>query len=477
MTAVGFHTALDLFTVSHAGGLQLGLHAEAALQLGAEHVQLNVAQAGEHLLAGLGVVEQIEGDILLVESGKASGHLVVLALGLGRDGHGVAGFGHLDGGQLHLVLGVAHGVAGLPVHLANGHDVAAAGFLYLGGLLAADGVQTAQLIGAGGADVAQGHIGSDLALHHLHEAVLTELVGNGLEHEANGAAGGLDTLHLGGVGNVVHNTLQQGLGADAGHGGAGEHGHHTAVLQAGADAGDHLGLAQLHGVKVLLHQLLGGAGGGLHQGLPQLLHLVRIGGGDSDLGGLAALGLVSGVMHNINDAGAVGGGDGDGADDAAVFGLQGVQNLEVIAVLLIALGDAESNGDVGGLQVFPCPLSADRQPVLGGAEDDAGFGGADGSQGLAHKVKEAGAVQHVDLAAAEINGGYSGGNGDLALDFLRVIVADGVAVADLTHAVDSAGAEQHALSKAGLAAVAMAQQADVADVFGFVAHVLLPLLV
>ena len=180
-------------------------------------------------------------------------------------------------------------------------------------------------------------------------------------------------------------------------------------------------------------------------------------------------------MYQVDDAAAVGHGDGDRADDAAVLGFQGIQDLKVVAVLLIALGDAESHGHIGGFQIFPCPLCAHGQAVLGGAEDDAGLNGPDGGQRLAHKVKEAGAVQHVYFAAAVIHGSHCGGNGDLAFGLLGVIVADGVAVADLTHTVDGAGAEQHALGKAGLAGVAMAQQADVADVLGFVTHVLLPL--
>ena len=143
---------------------------------------------------GFGVVDEREGDVLLVQAGETGSDLVVLPLGLGADGHGVAGLCQLDGGQLDLVFRVADGVAGLPLHLADGHDVAAAGFLDLGVLLAAHGVHAAEPIGSAHAHVAQRQIGRDLAGEHLDEGVLAELVGNGLEHErASPTSAGLGT--------------------------------------------------------------------------------------------------------------------------------------------------------------------------------------------------------------------------------------------------------------------------------------------
>ena len=87
MTAVCLDLALDLLTVSNARGLELGLNAEAALELCAENVDLNVALAGDDHLMGLGVVDEMEGDVFLVESCKTAGDLVVLTLGLGGDSH------------------------------------------------------------------------------------------------------------------------------------------------------------------------------------------------------------------------------------------------------------------------------------------------------------------------------------------------------------------------------------------------------
>ena len=183
-------------------------------------------------------------------------------------------------------------------------------------------------------------------------------------------------------------------------------------------------------------------------------------------------------MNQVDNAGAVGRGDGDGADNAAVFGLQGVQGLEVIAVLFLALGDAEHDRQTCVFQVLPGALCAHGHAlasVLGGAENDARFHCAQGAENVACKVKEAGAVQNVDLAAGKVYRGQRSGDGNLAGDLFGIAVADGVAVADLAQTVDGAGDVQHALGKAGFAGVAVAQQGNVTDVFGFVAHVLLPL--
>ena len=473
MAAVRLDLALDLLAVGDAGGLELGIHVVEVLELGAENADLNVAGAGNDHLVGLGVIDEGEGNVFLAQLVQAAGDLVVLALGLGRDAHGVAGFGDLDGGQLDIVLGIGDGVAGLPVHLADGHDIAAAGLGDLGILLAAHGVHTAELIVGGGAHIAQGHTGRDLAGENLDKAVLAELVGYGLEHEAEHAV----VLLLGG-GAVIGDALQHGDGADIGHRVGGEHGNNRAFLHADLETFDDVGLIQLHIFKELLHELLSGAGSGLHELGTQIFHMARVSGGDSGLLGLGALGDVGDIVHQIDNAGTVGGGDGDGADDGAVLALEGLEGLEVIAVLLVALGDAEHDGQFRVLQVVPASLAADGQGVrrvLGGGDDHAALHCAQGAEHIAHKVEVAGAVKHVDLHAAVVQGGDGGGNGDLAGGFLRVIVADGGPVGDLTHAVDGAGAEQHALRKAGLAVVAVADQADVANVFRFVAHVSFPL--
>ena len=470
VAAVGFDLRLDLLAVRHAGGLQLALNAEAALELGAEYVELDVAGAGEDHLVGLGVVGDREGDVLLVQTGETVGDLVVLSLRLGGDAHGVARLRDLDGGQLDLRLGFAYGVAGFPVHLADGNNVAAAGFLDLGGLFAAHGIQSAELIGGAGAHIAQGHIGGQLAADELDEVILAELVGHGLEHETHGRAVRVDALDLVGRGDIVENRLQQSLRADAGRADAAEHGNDAAVLQTRLDAGNDLFLGEGHFLEILLHELLGRAGGGLHERFAQLLDLAFVGGGDGDLRGLIAVGLIGDVMDEVDDAGAVGRGDRHGADDAAVLRLERFQNAEVVAMLLVELGNVEHDGLFRRLEHLPAALRADGKTVLRGAENDARLDRTQRRGDLAGEVLEARAVDHVDLLSAEGNGSESRRDRYLALDFFRIVVADGVAVGDLALPVDGAGQIEHILGKSGLAAAAVTEQADIPDVLGCVAH-------
>ena len=420
---------------------------------------------------GLCVVDEGKGDVFFVKSCKTAGDLVVLTLGLGGDSHGVAGIGHLKCRKLDLVLGIAYGIAGLPFHLADGNDIAAAGFLDLGGLLAADGVESAELVGAGSTDVAQREVGGDLAGNDLYKAVFAELIGNGLE---NKAANGLCGLILRSR-NVIADCLQDSLGADVCHCCAADNGNYAALCKAGLKTDNDLFVGKLHGVEELFHKLFGN-GSCLHKLHAHLFDLVCVGSRDSDLCGLAALGLVSGAVNEVDNAGAVRQGDHDRADGCAVFLFKCRKDSVEIAVLFVDLGDVEHCGNACGLEVFPASFRSNGDAVLSRAEDDAGLNNADSGENVADEVKVTRAVENIDLAAAEVYGSDGSCNCDLTLDFFGVIVADGISVGDLAHTVDSAGREQHALSKAGLTAVAVTHEADVADVFGFVAHVLLPLL-
>ena len=83
VTAVCLDLALDLLAVCDAGGLEFGLDIVEVLELGAENADLDIACAGNDHLVSLGVVDESEGDVLLVELCKTRGDLVVLTLGLG----------------------------------------------------------------------------------------------------------------------------------------------------------------------------------------------------------------------------------------------------------------------------------------------------------------------------------------------------------------------------------------------------------
>ena len=426
---------------------------------------------------GLGVVGDGEGRVLLVQLVQAGAQLLDLLLGLGRDGALVAGGRKGQRRKLHIGLGLAQGVAGLDlVHLADGADVAAADLLGLLGLLALHGVQTTQLFGVAGGHVVQGHIAGDLAADDLDHGVLAVLVGDGLEHEGSGGAvgivgdlngvavvvlGGLGG-HVGGHGNQIHDGLHQHVNAHAGEGGAAQHGAHAAVAHADLQTLGHVLGGQLHGLEELLHQLLVGAGGGLHQLSAQSLHLVGHIAGD----GALALGVVGLVVQQVNDNGnglvGIGLGGHDGGDGGAVLALDGLDAGDVVGVGLLHAVDEHHAGLLA--QHLPGALHAHGQAVLGVAHDDGALGGADGAHGLAGEIEVAGSVHDVDLLALIHNGGKGQGDGDLALDLLGVVVAGGVAVGGLAQTVDALGHKQHLLDQRGLAGPAVAQQRNIANV-------------
>ncbi len=69
MAAVGLKGFADLLTIGHAGGEKLDFDAKLVFELGAEHVEMNVSGAGNDQLAGLAVVDNRKGLVLLGKPG------------------------------------------------------------------------------------------------------------------------------------------------------------------------------------------------------------------------------------------------------------------------------------------------------------------------------------------------------------------------------------------------------------------------
>ena len=193
-----------------------------------------------------------------------------------------------------------------------------------------------------------------------------------------------------------------------------------------------------------------------------------------DLHPLEILHFEGTLIEHVDDAGdflvLVPDGHYDGGDLLAETLPQRIEGGVVVAVFLVGLGDIDKARHVPLLAVFPDFFKPHGNAVLGGADDDGGVSGPQGLHHLAGKIKGARGVQQVDLAALVLQGGHGGGNRNLPADLLGVIVADGVAVSAGTHALEGTGHEQQALGQGGLAAAAVAQKADVADVLHGIAH-------
>ena len=476
MAAVGLERLADLLAVGDAGGGELDLDAELVLELGAEDVQVDVAGAGDDHLLGLGVVGDGEGAVFFAEPGKALGDLVLLALRLGGDGHGVAGDGVLDAGGGLNGLAVAEGVAGLGVgELGDGADVAAAYLLDLDGLLALHVVDVAELLLRAGAGVHEGHVGRDLAGDDLEQGELAELVGDGLVDDGLGRAGGVNELAaLARVGEEVLDGVEQNNGAEAGGGAAAEDGGYLAVGNAGAEGAVDLLGGELHGFEVLVHELLAGAGGIFSYLTVHLLNAVGHVGGHGDLAAVLALVLVGLAGQDIDEAGDLGAGHdgrGHGAQRGAELLAQLLKGLVEVGVLLVHLGDVYGAGQARVGKGLPGLLGADVQAVLGGDADDADVRDAQSLSDLAREVEVSRGVDDVDLGLLILSVHRAGGDTYLAADLLRVVVRDGVAGGGAAEPVGSAGQKEDALSEAGLAVAAVSEQRDVADVLGCIAHV------
>ena len=442
----------------------------------AETKQMVIAGAGDDHLLGLRVVGDGEGAVLLAEPREALGDLVLLALRLGGDGHGVAGDGVLDAGRGLNGLAVAEGVAGLGVgELAHGADVAAADLLDLDVLLALHVVDVAELLLRAGAGVHQGHVRRDLAGDDLEEGELAELVGDGLVDYGLGRGVLVHALAaLARVGEEVLDGVEQHDGAEAGDGAAAEDGGDLALGDAGAERAVDLLGGELHGLEVLVHQLLAGAGGVLGDLAVKLLNAAGHVGGHGDLGALLALvlvGLAGEDVHQAGDLGAVHDGGGHGAQRGAEFLAQLLKGLVEVGVLLVHLGDVYGTGHTRVGKGLPGLFGADVQAVLRGDADDADVRDAQGLGDLAGEVEVSRGVDDVDLGLLILGVHGAGGDADLAAYLLLVVVRDGVARGGAAEPVGNAGQKEDALGEAGLAVAAVSEQRDVADVLGCIAHV------
>jgi len=473
------HGGADLLAVGHARRAQLGVDAEAALEFGAQDIDLDIARAGDDGLVRLGVVDDAERRILLVELVEARAELLDLLLRLGGDGSAVARRGERHGRKLHIGLRLAERVAGLDlIHLTDGADVAAADFLRLLALLALHDIQAADLLGVAGRHVVERHIALDLAADDLDDGILAILVGDGLEHQRRGRPvriiGHLDGVavvilggngrHVGRNGHKVDDRLHQHLHAETGHRAAAEDRADAAVAHADLQTLGHLLVGELHCVEELLHQLLVGTGGGFHQLRAQCLDIVRHVGGD----GALALGVIGLVMQQVDD-----GGHGlVTADDRrhqrydalAELGLDRLEAGGVVAVFLLGTVDENHAGLLA--QHFPAALHTDGQAILGAADKHGTLRRADGAHGLTGKVEISRSIHHIDLHALILHRSKGERNRDLALDFLRIVVAGRIAVGSPSQTIDPLGHIEHLLGQRGLAGAAVAQQRNIANVIG-----------
>ena len=113
MLAFYRNSLADLLAVRNDRVGQRNLYAKLILQLGAQNVQMNIARAGDQVLLGFRVELGIEGRILVVQTSKTGGDLLLNALYLRRDCLRVARRRNLDRLKLNLANAHRKRIAGL----------------------------------------------------------------------------------------------------------------------------------------------------------------------------------------------------------------------------------------------------------------------------------------------------------------------------------------------------------------------------
>ena len=477
-----FHVAGlgDLLAVGDLGIVQLDRGTEAGLQLGAEDGQVHIADTVDAHLLGLGVVLVTEGHILLQHLGDGLGDLGLVLGGLGGDA-----LAHVGGSVLHGsvdgVAGSAEGVVGVGVGELGDHaEITAGQLLDLHLILTSHDVDVGHLLGGAGADVAESLISLQHAGHDLEEGHLThEGIGDGLVDEDGGIALHVDghglaaqiLLHLAGgrTGEGACDGVQHSHDAPHIGGGAAVHGNDGTLDDTVMEGLNGLLLGEGLTLEVLLHELVGGTGQSLVQGvlvvvsglLPVDLH--------GNAGSLALIVVLEGLHIDQVDHGDVLTGlhgDEHGADGHAEGRVDLVEHAGELGLGIVALIDEESLGNTGGAGCVPCQLGTDLNACLTVHADDGGVCHADSLLDFALEIQEAGGVQHVDLGV--LPGHERGGSGQSKASglLLCVVVADGVGARDGAQTVGGAGDVQHSLGQRGLTRAAVAQKRQVTELFG-----------
>ena len=93
-----------------------------------------------------------------------------------------------------------------------------------------------------------------------------------------------------------------------------------------------------------------------------------------------------------------------------------------------------------------------------------------GAPMTAGEVEKARSIYNIDDISFKLDGCERCGNGNLTLNLLRVIVADGGAVRNLAKAVCATGKEEQALSERCFAVSTVSKQANVADLINGIGH-------
>ena len=135
---------------------------------------------------------------------------------------------------------------------------------------------------------------------------------------------------------------------------------------------------------------------------------------------------------------------------------------------VVALVDEKCARQFRVRSIIPCKLRADLNACFCVDNNHSASGNAQRLLDLADKIKVAGGVEQIDLFLLPFDQCQRGGNGKASFQFFIIIIADCIFIADLSQSVCSLGKVEHGFCQRGLSVRAVADQANIADVSGFV---------
>ena len=277
---------------------------------------------------------------------------------------------------------------------------------------------------------------------------------------------------LDGVGQQVDDVIHEHQAAQAVHSRTAQNREQAQILHALVHTLDHFCIGEGLFVEELVHQLFVGLSHSFLQRVVEFLDDIFLALWNFDLNTLQVLHLVSALIEHVDDAGnlavCVPDGNDHGSDLIAVLLTQSVEGGIVVGVILVYLGNVDETGHVTIFTVFPCLLKADGNAVLGRANKDRCVSGAEAFHHSTGEIECTGSVDQVDLNTLVLQRHNGCGNGDITLDLLGIIIANGVAVGIFADTVNDTGHVEKTFCQSSFAAAAMAQQANVTDRIGCV---------
>ena len=131
-------------------------------------------------------------------------------------------------------------------------------------------------------------------------------------------------------------------------------------------------------------------------------------------------------------------------------------------IVHVHVGDIDKSGQLVFLAQFPRPLSSHFNAGFTVYHNDGRSRRTQSLLGLAHEIKVARCIYHINLAAFPFNRDHGGADGEFAFLFFFAVVAYGIAVRHLAHSGCDAGQVRKCFRQTGLAAAAMPQKNHIA---------------